>query len=327
MENDIEWTEPDKAFEQKLRPGKLAEFVGHEDVKKKLRVFIGAARGRNETLGHALFHGPPGLGKTTLAGIVAAELGTNLVTTSGPAIEKPGDLAGILTNLQEGDVLFIDEIHRLNRAVEEYLYPAIEDFVLDLMLDSGPSARTVQVSLNQFCLVGATTRSGLISSPLRSRFNFTCRLDYYPAEVLQEIVMRSGVILGVELSSKGALCIGQRSRGTPRVANNLLRWVRDYAQVHDVKLIDEDCVDLALQMLSIDHRGLDEMDKKYLKVIIEHYEGGPVGVGTLSAALGEEEMTLSEVYEPYLIMQGLLKRTRQGREVTALAYKHLEEIS
>ncbi len=327
MEDDAEWNGPDKQFEQKLRPGKLDDFVGHEDVKKKLKVFIQAAKGRGEVLGHALFHGPPGLGKTTLAGIVAAELGTNLITTSGPAIDKPGDLAGILTNLQEGDVLFIDEIHRLNRAIEEYLYPAIEDFVLDLMLDSGPSARSVQVSLNKFCLVGATTRSGLISSPLRSRFNFTCRLDYYPAEVLAKIVMRSGDILGVNMEPKAALAIGERSRGTPRIANNLLRWVRDYAQVHKAQIIDVACVDQALKMLSIDHRGLDEMDKKYLKVIIEHYEGGPVGVGTLSAALGEEEMTLSEVYEPYLIMQGLLKRTRQGREATPLAYQHLEEIS
>ncbi|MCI5052867.1 MAG: Holliday junction branch migration DNA helicase RuvB [Simkaniaceae bacterium] len=323
---DEEWTKSDRAFEQQLRPQSLNEFVGHEGAIQKLRVFLGAAKQREEPLGHVLLHGPPGLGKTTLASIIAKEMGTQIVTTSGPAIEKAGDLAGILTNLQEGDVLFIDEIHRLNRNIEEYLYPAIEDFVLDLMLDSGPSARSVQVTLNRFALVGATTRMGYLSSPLRSRFNFNCRLDYYPASHLQTIVLRSAQILRLKIEAEAALAIAQRSRGTPRIANNLLRWVRDYAQVHHVNLVDLACVDAALKMLNIDHRGLDEMDKKYLKVIIEHYEGGPVGVNTLSAALGEEETTLSEVYEPYLIMQGFLKRTRRGREVTPLAYEHLEEM-
>jgi Holliday junction DNA helicase RuvB len=250
-------------------------------------------------------------------------MGTNLVVTSGPVIEKPGDLAGILTNLNEGDVLFIDEIHRLSRAVEEYLYPAMEDFTLDLLIDSGPSARSVQVKLKQFTLVGATTRAGLLSSPMRSRFCLTLRLDYYPADCLKNILLRSGNVLKVSLLEEGALAIAERSRGTPRIANNLLRWVRDYAQIRGHSTIDRRIVHMALDMLEIDHRGLDEMDKKILKLIIDHYEGGPVGINTLAVALSEEAHTLEEVYEPFLIMLGFLKRTPRGREVTTLSYEHL----
>ena len=250
-------------------------------------------------------------------------MGTNLVITSGPVIEKAGDLAGLLTNLKEGDILFIDEIHRLNRAVEEYLYPAMEDFVLDLMIDSGPSARSVQVKLNRFTLVGSTTRAGLLSAPMRSRFGFTCRLDYYEPKVLEKIIMRSSKILNLALEKEGAEEVAQRARGTPRIANNLLRWVRDYAQMRTKNRADRETAIAALEMLSIDHKGLDEMDKKFLKVLIDNFEGGPVGVNTLAVAIGEEADTLSEIYEPYLIMQGFLKRTPRGRVATTLAYKHL----
>lgn len=317
------WTEQDETFEIPLRPQSLDDFIGQEQIRERLEVFIGAAKKRQEALGHCLFYGPPGLGKTTLANIIAKTMGTNLVISSGPVIEKAGDLAGILTNLKEGDVLFIDEIHRLNRTIEEYLYPAMEDFALDLLIDSGPSARSVQVKLNRFTLVGATTRVGLISSPLRSRFAFNCRLDYYEPAVLEKILLRSSQILRIPVEKDGASAVASRSRGTPRIANNLLRWVRDYAQMRSENKIDKKTAIKALEMLSIDDRGLDEMDKKILSLIIDHHQGGPVGVNTLAVALGEEPQSISEVYEPYLIMQGFLKRTLRGREATAMAYQHL----
>ncbi len=317
------WTKQDEPFELPLRPQTLVDFSGQDSVRERLDVFIGAAKKRGEALGHCLFYGPPGLGKTTLANIIAKTMGTQLVVTSGPIIEKAGDLAGILTNLKEGDVLFIDEIHRMNRAVEEYLYPAMEDFTLDLIIDSGPAARSIQVKLNRFTLIGATTRVGLLSAPMRSRFTFNCRLDYYEPSVLEKILMRSAQILNIEIDKDGAYCIAQRSRGTPRIANNLLRWVRDFAQIKAQNRIDEKTALTALDMLSIDHLGLDEMDKKILEVIIDHYQGGPVGISTLSAALSEEAHTLEEVYEPFLMMQGLLKRTLRGREATRLTYQHL----
>ncbi len=320
------WIKPDEPFEVPLRPQSLDDFWGQDAIRERLDVFIGAARQREEALGHCLFHGPPGLGKTTLANIIAKSMGSQIVVTSGPVIEKPGDLAGILTNLKKGDILFIDEIHRLSRAVEEYLYPAMEDFSLDLIIDSGPAARSVQVKLNQFTLIGATTRSGLLSGPMRSRFTFNCRLDYYDSAVLQQIILRSAQILNVHIDAEGAFAIGERSRGTPRIANNLLRWVRDYAQIKTNNRIDAATARAALNMLSIDHRGLDEMDKKILEIIVRHYEGGPVGINTLAVALSEEAHTLEEVYEPYLIMQGFLKRTPRGREVTALTYQHLGHI-
>jgi holliday junction DNA helicase RuvB len=320
---DSSWTKPDTPFETPLRPQSLPDFVGQETICERLDVFMEAAKQRKEALGHCLLSGPPGLGKTTLANIIAKTMGTHLVVTSGPIIEKPGDLAGILTNLNEGDILFIDEIHRMNRSVEEYLYPSMEDFSLDLMIDSGPAARSVQVKLKPFTLVGATTRAGLLSNPMRSRFGLNLRLDYYKPEYLTQILKRSGQILGVSLSKEGALAIAQRSRGTPRIANNLLRWVRDFAQIKGYSTIDCTTAHKALDMLDIDHLGLDEMDKKILRLIIDHYEGGPVGIGTLSVALSEEAHTLEEVYEPYLIMRGFLKRTPRGREVTALSYEHL----
>jgi Holliday junction DNA helicase RuvB len=317
------WTKEDEPFEVPLRPQTLADFIGQENIRERLEVFMQAARQRKEALGHCLFHGPPGLGKTTLANIIAKTMGTHLVVTSGPVIEKPGDLAGILTNLKEGDVLFIDEIHRLNCAIEEYLYPAMEDFTLDLLIDSGPAARNVQVKLNPFTLVGATTRAGLLSGPMRSRFALSLRLDYYSPEFLEKILLRSGKLLGVALDKDGALAIAERARGTPRIANNLLRWARDFIQIKKHPKIDRQTAHMALDMLEIDHRGLDEMDKKILKLIIDHYGGGPVGINTLSAALSEEAHTLEEVYEPYLIMQGFLKRTPRGREATVQTYQHL----
>lgn len=315
----------DISFEVPLRPQSLLDFVGQDQIRDRLEVLIGAAKQRGESLGHCLFNGPPGLGKTTLANILAKAMGTNLIVTSGPVIEKPGDLAGILTNLKEKDILFIDEIHRLNRTVEEYLYPAMEDYVLDLMIDSGPSARSVQVKLNKFTLVGATTRSGLLTGPLRSRFGFTCRLDYYHPTILEKIVQRTGRILNLVLDQEAAMEIARRSRGTPRIANNLLRWVRDYAQIRAGSKINREVVNKALEMLAIDEQGLDEMDIKILEIMIGHYNGGPVGLNTIAVAIGEEGTTIEEVYEPYLIMQGFLKRTPRGREVTDLAYKHLEK--
>lgn len=324
--NYIESTlgQEDITFEAPLRPQSLFEFVGQDQLRDRLTVLIEAAKQRKEALGHCLFSGPPGLGKTTLANILAKAMGTNIVVTSGPVIEKPGDLAGILTNLKEGDVLFIDEIHRLNRTVEEYLYPAMEDFVLDLMIDSGPNARSVQVKLNKFTLTGATTRTGLLSSPLRSRFALSCRLEYYEPEVLVKILQRTARILNMSSTYETLIEIARRSRGTPRIANNLLRWVRDYVQIRANGKIDAQVVEKALEMLSIDDKGLDEMDIKILETMIHHHKGGPVGLNTLAVAIGEEANTIEEVYEPYLIMQGFIKRTPRGREVTSWAYQHLE---
>lgn len=317
-------TAEDVTFEVPLRPQSLADFVGQNAVRDRLEVLIAAAKQRGESLGHCLFSGPPGLGKTTLANILAKVMGTQIVITSGPMIEKAGDLAGILTNLKEGDILFIDEIHRLNRTIEEYLYPAMEDFVLDLMIDSGPNARSVQVKLNKFTLVGATTRIGLLTAPLRSRFQLNCRLDYYDPHTLEKILFRTGRILNLDVNSSSLLEIANRARGTPRIANNLLRWVRDYSQIRAGNQFTPEIVKEALDMLHIDERGLDEMDKKILRTMIEHHRGGPVGLSTIAVAVGEEPHTLEEVHEPYLIMQGFLKRTPRGREVTDLARKHLE---
>lgn len=316
----------DISFEIPLRPQALTDFAGQEHIKERLEVIIGAAKMRNEPLCHCLFSGPPGLGKTTLANILAKAMGTNIVVTSGAVIEKPGDLAGILTHLQTGDVLFIDELHRLNGAAEEYLYPAMEDFALDLMIDSGPSARSVQVKLNRFTLAGATTRVGLLSGPMRSRFGFSCRLDYYPPSLIATILQRTSRILNLDLNMDAAMAIACRSRGTPRIAINLLRWVRDFSQMRTKNLIDQQVVARALDMLNIDEAGLEELDKKILEVMIDHYRGGPVGLNAIAAAVGEESSTIEEVYEPYLIMQGFLKRTPRGREVTELAYQHLERL-
>lgn len=319
------FSKEDQVFDTTLRPSKLKEFSGQKLIKQRLEILIGAAKKRQETLSHCLFYGPPGLGKTTLAAILAEEMGTKLVTTSGPAIEKPGDLAGIMTSLEEGDILFIDEIHRLSRNIEEYLYPAMEDFKLDLLLDSGPNSRSVQVKLNSFTLVGATTRIGLLSSPLRSRFPFSSRLDFYDYETLQKILMRSAAILKISMSEEDCLEIAKRSRGTPRIANNLLKWVRDYSQIHHQTKMSPKLVKEALEMLCIDEKGLDEMDKKILTTIIDHHDGGPVGIKTIAAAIGEEDSTISEVYEPYLLMLGLIKISKRGREATKLAYKHLNK--
>jgi Holliday junction DNA helicase RuvB len=317
------WAKPDVPFESPLRPQALSEFIGQEAVRQRLEIFIGAAQSRKEALGHCLFSGPPGLGKTTLAHIIAKSMGTQLTVTAGPSIQKPGDLAGILTNLKQGDILFIDEIHRMPIAAEEYLYSAMEDFSLDLMIDTGPNARTVQVKLNPFTLVGATTRSGLLSAPMRSRFLISLRLDYYEPETLQQIIHRSSQILSLTLDPAAALEIGKRSRGTPRIANNLLRWVRDFAQIQKKSAIDSHLARKALELLAIDELGLDEMDKKILTVIIDHHNGGPIGLNNLAASCGEESHTIEEVYEPFLVLQGMIKRTSRGREATALAYKHL----
>ncbi len=320
------WTKQDSPFEIPLRPQSLIDFVGQDPVRKRLQIVIDAAKERKEALGHCLFSGPPGLGKTTLAHIIAKSMETQLVLTSGPAIEKPGDLAGLLSNLKFGDVLFIDEIHRLNKTAEEYLYSAMEDFSLDLMIDSGPSARSVQIKLNPFTLVGATTRSGLISAPMRSRFLISLRLDYYEPHILQKVVERSSKLLTLTLDSDASFEIAKRSRGTPRIANNLLRFVRDFAQTHKQKKIHLQMVKEALDLLAIDEYGLDEMDKKILKLIIEHHNGGPVGINNLAVSVGEEAHTLEEVHEPFLIMQGFIKRTPRGRETTALAKQHIQKL-
>jgi holliday junction DNA helicase RuvB len=316
-------TEKDLPFDQKLRPSSFDQFTGQAKIKERLNIAIEAAKGRSEPLEHLLFFGPPGLGKTTLAYIIAEEMGAAIKSTSGPTLEKPGDLAGLLTNLQEGDILFIDEIHRLSNVVEEYLYPAMEDFVIDIMIDQGPSARSVRLNLSNFTLIGATTRYGLLTSPMRSRFGLVNRLDFYQAEELQEIVIRSAGILQVEITGPGALEIARRSRGTPRIANSLLKRVRDYAQVKSDGRITPDIAHRALSMLDVDEKGLDEMDKRILKTIITKFAGGPVGIDTIAVAIGEEGDTLAEVYEPYLIQQGYLKRTRTGRCATPLAYQHL----
>ena len=313
----------DLEFESSLRPGQMNEFIGQSKIKENLSVFIEAAQKRREPLDHILFFGPPGLGKTTLAYIISKEMGANIKTSSGPVLARPGDLAGLLTNLEEGDVLFIDEIHRLSPVVEEYLYPAMEDYFMDIMIDKGPSARSVKINLPKFTLIGATTRTGLLTSPLRARFGIVERLNYYEPEDLYEIIMRSSKILGVEVNPEGALEIAKRSRGTPRVANRLLKRVRDFAQVRAQGVITKDVAHKALLMLEVDEQGLDVMDKKILGYIINEFEGGPVGVNTLSVAVGEEPDTLEEIYEPYLIQKGFLKRTPSGRVATSLAYEHL----
>jgi Holliday junction DNA helicase RuvB len=316
-------TKPDAALELTLRPSLFSEFTGQAKVKERLEIAVTAARQRGEALDHILLSGPPGLGKTTLANILARAMGANLRSTSGPTIEKAADLAGLLTNLEEGDVLFIDEIHRLQKTIEEYLYPAMEDFKLDIIIDQGPNARSVRLNLPRFTLIGATTRSGLLSGPLLTRFAIRERLDYYHAEQLQQIVTRSARLLGVEIAAGGAWEIARRSRGTPRIANNLLRRVRDYAQVKGTGHVTPDIADRALAMLEIDANGLDEMDKRILETIIVKFRGGPVGVNSLAVAVGEEPDTLEEVYEPYLIMEGYLNRTPQGRVATELSFKKL----
>ena len=309
-------------FEQSLRPRGFGEFAGQQGIIENLRVFIAAAKQRGEALDHALFTGPPGLGKTTLANIIALEMGSNIKTTSGPVLERPGDLAGLLTNLEEGDVLFIDEIHRLSAAVEEYLYSAMEDYTLDIMIDSGPAARSVQIELKPFTLVGATTRAGLLTAPLRSRFGITNRLDYYDAKTLQTIIERSARILNIDTDSEGTLELARRSRGTPRIANRLLHRTRDFAQVKGNGRITREIALVALNALEVDEHGLDDMDKRILLAIIEKYNGGPVGLSTIAVSVGEEPGTIEEVYEPFLIQEGFLKRTPRGREVTDMAYKH-----
>ncbi|MBN2413145.1 Holliday junction branch migration DNA helicase RuvB [candidate division KSB1 bacterium] len=305
-----------------LRPKKLTEFIGQQKIKSNLDVFIRAAKARKESLDHVLFHGPPGLGKTTLANIIAHELGSNIRITSGPALERPADLAGILTNLKERDVLFVDEIHRLNRVIEEYLYPAMEDFTLDIIIDKGANARSVQLKLPKFTLIGATTRAGLITSPLRARFGVNFRLDFYDPKDLCTIVLRSATILKMEIDEKAAYELATRSRGTPRVANRLLRRVRDFAQIEQKGIIDIEIAQRALQRLDVDEQGLDEMDKRILLSVIDKFDGGPVGLNTLAVAIGEESDTIEGVYEPFLIQQGFLNRTPRGRMATDLAYRH-----
>ncbi len=312
----------DRAFEASLRPRRFQEFVGQKALLENLQVFVQAARQRQEPLDHVLLSGPPGLGKTTLAHIIAEEMGVALRITSGPVLERAGDLAGILTNLEEGDVLFIDEIHRLPTVVEEYLYAAMEDFILDIVIDSGPSARSIQLRLPKFTLVGATTRMGLLTAPLRSRFGIIHRLDYYSAEDLYHIVLRSARILGVPIEPEGAQEIARRSRGTPRIANRLLRRTRDFADVKGEGVITKTIAQMALSALEVDDYGLDEMDKRILRTIIEKFQGGPVGLNTIAVAVGEDPGTLEEVYEPFLIQQGFLKRTPRGREATPLAFQH-----
>lgn len=316
-------TEREKELENNLRPLSFDDFSGQKNIISNLRIFTEAARLREEALDHVLLHGPPGLGKTTLAHIIANEMQVGIKITSGPVLDKPGDLAGLLTNLEKGDVLFIDEIHRLSPVIEEYLYSAMEDFCIDIMIDKGPAARSVQISLNPFTLVGATTRSGLLTGPLRARFGIKALLEYYDHQVLMEIVLRSAGILQVKISAEAALEIASRSRGTPRIANALLRRVRDFAQVKGNGEIDMEITRYGLNALNIDKSGLDEMDNRILNTIVDKFKGGPVGLTTIATAVGEEAGTIEEVYEPFLIKEGYLKRTPRGREVTALTYQHL----
>jgi Holliday junction DNA helicase RuvB len=316
-------TRVDLSFELGLRPTSFSEYVGQSTVTERLQLMVEAARGREEALDHVLLSGPPGLGKTTLAYILGEQMGVQVRTTSGPAVDKAGDLAGLLTGLEQGDILFIDEIHRIPRAVEEYLYSAMEDYVIDILIDQGPNARSVRLNLPRFTLVGATTRTGLLSAPFRSRFSMNNRLDYYSHDDLCRIVQRSARILNVTIDQAGALEIASRSRGTPRIANNLLRWVRDYAQVRAEGAIDQQVADQALVMLEIDRYGLDELDLRYLETLIHKFQGGPVGISNLAVSIGEEAGTLEEVVEPYLIQEGYLKRTPQGRVLLPLSYERM----
>jgi Holliday junction DNA helicase RuvB len=313
----------DKEFEKALRPQSFSDFFGQDKVIENIKIFVEAAKRREEPLDHVLLHGPPGLGKTTLSHIISNELNSNLKMTSGPVLDKPGDLAGLLTNLETGDVLFIDEIHRLNPVVEEYLYSAMEDYKIDIMLDSGPNARSVQISLSPFTLIGATTRSGLLTSPLRARFGINSRLEYYNAGLLKSIVLRSAKILNCPIDEDATVEIARRSRGTPRIANNLLRRTRDFAEIKGDGTITKAISEMALKALDVDEHGLDDMDNRILRTIIEKFSGGPVGISTIATACGEEGETIEEVYEPFLIQEGYIKRTARGRETTELAYKHL----
>lgn len=326
--NRSEYTNPhrltDEELDRSLRPQTFSDFTGQKKIVDNLSVFIAAALQRKESLDHVLLTGPPGLGKTTLSYIIAKEMKSNIKTTSGPVLEKPGDLAGLLTNLEEGDVLFIDEIHRLSPIVEEFLYSAMEDFRLDIMIDSGPSARTIQLTIPNFTLIGATTRAGLLTAPLRSRFGIINRLDYYSNEELMLVVLRSAQLLGAEITEEGALEIASRSRGTPRIANRLLRRTRDFAQIKGDGTVTKEISQISLAALDVDEYGLDDMDKRILLSIIEKYDGGPVGVGTIAVAVGEESGTIEEVYEPFLIQQGFLKRTQRGRVATEKAYIHFK---
>ena len=322
-EFDIRQQMTEKEQDNALRPLSFDDFAGQSKIVSNLRIFVEAARMRGESLDHVLLFGPPGLGKTTLSNIIANELGVGFKVTSGPVLDKPGDLAGLLTSLEDNDVLFIDEIHRLSPVVEEYLYSAMEDYRIDIMIDKGPSARTIQIDLNRFTLIGATTRSGLLTSPLRARFGISCHLEYYDSHVLAGSVERSARLLGIHIDSKAAAEISRRSRGTPRIANALLRRVRDFAQVKGNGAIDLEIARYALEALNIDTFGLDEIDNKLLSTIIEKFKGGPVGLNTIATAMGEDAGTIEDVYEPYLIKEGFIKRTPRGREATELAYKHL----